>query len=512
MDKKQKVVIVGAGPGGLTAGMLLAHRGFDVEILEKAENVGGRNTPITMNGFTFDTGPTFLMMKFILDEVFSETGRNIADYLDIRELTPMYRLIFNDREFSSYREKDKMKQEMERVFPGESKGLTRFMKEEGTRFDRMYPCLQKDYSTFTSLFWSGLLKALPSLALDKSLYQNLSRYFKHDKLKLSFTFQAKYLGMSAWDCPAAFTIIPFIEHRWGIHHVMGGLFKISEAMAKVVAEESGKIRLKTSVKRVITDGKKAVGVELENGEKIMADAVILNADFSYAVTNLFDPGIIKKYTRPKLLKRKYSCSIFMLYLGLNKKYDLPHHNIFIANDYKTNVANIFKKLKLTKDTSFYIQNASATDPTLAPDGKSTLYVLIPVPNKKGDIDWTKESAAVRENILDLLESRAGLKGIRDAIEVEKLYTPDNWEKDLNVFLGATFNLGHNLSQMLYFRPRNRFEEVENVYLVGGGTHPGSGLPTIYESGRISSNLISKQYGVPYPDPLAEVRPSAVEEY
>ena len=191
----------------------------------------------------------------------------------------------------------------------------------------------------------------------------------------------------------------------------------------------------------------------------------------------------------------------MMYLGVKKQYDMPHHNVFFAKDYKTNVKNIFNNFKLSKDTSFYIQNASKPDPTLAPKGKSTIYVLVPVPNLKGDIDWSVEKEKVRNNVLDLMEQRAGMKDLRQNIEAEMIYTPETWSEDLNVFLGATFNLGHDIPQMLYFRPRNRFEEVKNVYLAGGGTHPGSGLPTIYESGRISANLISKKYKVPYIDPL-----------
>ncbi|MEI7542814.1 MAG: phytoene desaturase family protein [bacterium] len=498
---KKKIVIIGAGPGGLTAGMILAHRGFDVHIYEKAAVVGGRNAAIKLGDYTFDTGPTFLMMKFILDEMFEETGRKSSDYLDIKQIEPMYRLIFDKMEFSHRSNMADMVKEMDAKFPGESKNLSWFMKEEGERFEKMFPCLQKDYSSFKDMFWPTFLKAIPFLALDRSLYNNLARYFKNEFLRLSFTFQAKYLGMSAWECPAAFTIIPYIEHKWGIHHPIGGVNRISHAMADVIKEEGGKINLNTPVKQILTVGKKAVGVELENGEKIMADEVVINADFSYATTHLFEKGLIKKYTKPKLLKRKYSCSIMTMYLGVKKQYDLPHHNVFFAKDYKANVKNIFNNLKLSQDTSFYIQNASLTDPTLAPKGKSTLYVLIPVPNKNGKIDWKVEKDKVRENVLNLMETRAGLKDLRQNIEVEKIYTPDTWDEELNVFLGATFNLGHNLPQMLYFRPRNQFEEVDNVYLTGGGTHPGSGLPTIYESGRISANLICKKYGVSYKDPL-----------
>lgn len=498
--QRKKIVIIGAGPGGLTAGMILANRGFDVELFEKAPDVGGRNAAIEMNGFTFDTGPTFLMMDFILEEMFQETGRTAKDYIELKRIDPMYRLIFGKQEFQPTSNHDAMEKEIERVFPGESKNFDRFMKEEGNRFFKMFPCLQKDYSTFSAFFKPAFLNALPYLALNKSLYSNLARYFKSENLRISFTFQSKYIGMSAWQCPAAYTIIPFIEHEWGITHVIGGLNKISHAMAKVVREEGGKIHLNTTVKRVITEGRKAVGIELESGEKVMADEVIVNADFSYAATNLFDKGLIRKYTREKLLKKNYSCSIFMLYFGLKKKYPLPHHNVFFSEDYKGFVDTIFRDKKLSEDTSFYIQNASITDPTLAPEGKSTLYVLVPVSNLKGKIDWDAEKPRLREKILDLIEKKAGLTDIRQNIEVEKIYTPRTWEDNLNVFLGAVFNLGHDVLQMLYFRPRNRFEEVDNVYLTGGGTHPGSGLPTIYESGRITSNLICKKYGVPFTDP------------
>ena len=497
---KKRIIIVGAGPGGLTAGMILAKRGFDVEIFEKENVVGGRNAPIKRNGFTFDIGPTFLMMNFILEDVFEETGRKAYDYLEFKKLEPMYRLHFGEKEFLPTTDHDKMIKELERVFPGEVKGYERFMKEEGKRFEMMFPCLQKDYSYPSSLVRPVLLKALPYLALDKSLYRNLSRYFSHELLRLSFTFQSKYLGMSAWECPAAFTIIPYVEHGFGIYHVQGGLNMISDAMAKVIEEEGGKIHLNSPVEKVITKNRKAKGIELKSGEKIEADDVVLNADFSHAVQNLFDDGVIKKYTQGNLMKRKYSCSTFMMYLGLKKKYNIPHHNVFFAGDYKKNIDDIFKNKVLSKEMSFYVQNASITDSTLAPEGKSAVYVLVPVPNLKGDIDWERQKYFVREKILKSMEEKAGMRDIRENIEEEIIYTPDTWQSGLNVFLGATFNLGHNIPQMLYFRPKNKFEEVDNVYLTGGGTHPGSGLPTIYESGRISANLICKKHKVPYKEP------------
>jgi phytoene desaturase len=498
--EKKKIVIVGAGPGGLTAGMILAHRGFEVKIFDKAGIAGGRNAPIKMSGFTFDTGPTFLMMKFVLDEMFEETGRNAKDYLDFIHLDPMYRLKFFDNEILMTDDHDKMEAAIGKEFPGEEKGLKKFLAGEKKRFDYLFPCLQKPYSSVFDMIRNPLLKAVPHLDLHLSVFQALGRYFKSDNLKFCFTFQSKYLGMSAWECPAAFSMVAYIEHKWGIYHVTGGLNKISEAMAKVFQEEGGTLKLNTKVKRLINEGRKVTGVELEDGTIVNADDVIVNADFSYAVTNLMDKKQVKKYEPAKLAKRKYSCSTFMIYLGMKKKYNFPHHNIFFAQKYKQNVDDIFTRLKLSDQISFYVQNASMTDPTLAPEGKSTIYVLVPVANLKGNIDWAKEKDAFKERIFDEIVKHTGMNDLRENIEIEKIYTPETWHDDLNVYYGATFNLGHNLKQMLYFRPRNHFECFDNVYLAGGGTHPGSGLPTIYESGRISANMICKKYKVPYTDP------------
>jgi len=214
-----------------------------------------------------------------------------------------------------------------------------------------------------------------------------------------------------------------------------------------------------------------------------------------------DRRFVRKYAPEKLAKKKYSCSIFMLYLGVNKRYEnVPHHNIFFAKNYRKNVDDIFSRLILSDEISFYVQNASILDPGLAPPGKSTIYILVPVANLKGDIDWKKEKDAFRERVLDVVVDRTEMKDLREHIEMEEIYTPETWRDKFNVYYGATFNLGHNIMQMLYFRPRNKFECLDNCYLVGGGTHPGSGLPTIYESGRIASNLISRKYGVPFTPP------------
>ena len=497
---EKHIVIVGAGPGGLCAGMLLSRRGFKVSIFEKNQEVGGRNRPIRLGeGFVFDTGPTFLLMKYILDEVFQLCGKRSEDYLEFIKLDPMYRLLFADRTLDVYSDRDKMRAELQKSFPEGSAGFDSYLKKEGNRFRMLYPCIKRDYSSLKSFFSWDLIKALPYLALNHSVFSNLGKYFKEEKMRLVFSFQSKYLGMSPWECPALFTMLAYLEHEYGIYHVKGGLNKIAAAMAKVITEQGGAIHTNTPVESLIIKNKAVLGVRLQDGSEILADEVVVNADFSYAMTHLVKPDELVKHSPEKLKKLEYSCSTFMLYLGLNKCYDIPHHTIIFAEDYNTNIANIFRKKTLTKDFSFYVHNASVSDGSLAPEGKSALYVLVPMPNNESDIDWDSTCAELREQVLDALGKRVGMNDIREQIVCEKIITPLTWATEENVFLGATFSLSHKFSQLLYWRPRNQFEELDQCYLVGGGTHPGSGLPTIYESARISSNLICQKYGVSYTD-------------
>jgi len=507
---KKKVIIIGAGPGGLTAGMLLAHKGYDVQIYEKNSYIGGRNGCIELGAFKFDIGPTFLMLPEVLEDVFRYTGRKLNDYIEMKEIDPFYRLRFNGKtDFYPSKDKKFMRKQIEKLFPDDIDGYERYMKNEEIKFRRVYNCLKIPYDRIIHFLRPTLLKAIPKLDLGKTLYARLSTYFKHKDLKISMTFQSKYLGMSPWKCPAAFTILSYIEHSRGIFHPIGGLNKISEAMGKVITEEGGTINFSSPVKEVIVENGTAKGIILETGEKLLSDYVIINADFAHAMTNIVKKENRKKYTDADLATRDYSCSTFMIYLGLNKKYDIPHHNVIFADDYMMNVKEIAETKIMSLDPSFYIQNASAIDSTLAPNDKSTIYILVPVPNNSGKIDWKKEKDNFRRLVIDKIKEKTELKDIEECIEVEKVITPLDWENEYNIYNGATFNLSHKIFQMLYFRPHNKFQEFKNCYLVGGGTHPGSGLPTIYESGRISASMIIQDgklgLGFKYKDAFESVK-------
>ncbi|KUP07754.1 phytoene desaturase [Bacillus coahuilensis p1.1.43] len=501
MLSSKKIAIVGAGPGGLGAAMLLASKGYHVEVFEKHGVVGGRNGSLRLGDYTFDVGPTFLSMPEIAEELFEASGRNLHDYLDLKELDMMYELVFPDKNVQMWRNPEKMKEELHRHFPHDVEGYERFMDGTRKKMERLKPILQSPMDKYYQYISWKVLKALPQLSLGKTLHDVLSDYFSEEQLRLAFTFQSKYLGMSPWECPGAFSILSFMEHEYGIFHPMGGLHQLSIAMAKVVEEEGGKIHLNRPVSKLwIENGKKVKGVLLEDGTKFEADEVVVNGDFAHVMTNLVEEGTLQKYSKKNLEKKKYSCSTFMMYVGVDKQYNLPHHTIVFADDYKRNVEEITKSFTLPEDPSIYVQNASVTDPTLAPEGKSALYILAPVPNNFSDIEWENHKGDFVDLILSTLETKSGFKGIKEHTEVMKVISPKEWEIDYNVYKGATFNLGHQLTQMMALRPHNKFEELEHVWLVGGGTHPGSGLPTILESSRITTNLMQTEHEKAYSIP------------
>jgi len=493
-QSSKHVVVVGAGPGGLTSAMLLAHRGFRVTVVEKETVVGGRSRELRLGPYSFDTGPTFLHQKFVLDEMFGEVGRRSEDYLDFIKLSPMTRLSWGDLSMETYPRRPEMEAEIERVFPGAGHGYRRFMEDQARKLRDVYPVLQRPYATLSSYFSPLLLKSLPYIATRQSVFDVLGNYFDDERLRLAFTFQAKYLGMSPWKCPALFSILAYTEYEFGIFHVQGGLCKISEAMAKVVEEEGGTIRLGAKVAEILHAGKRMTGVRLDDGEVIEADNVVVNADFGYAMTSLLNGSAVPA---EKMRGKDFSCSTFMIYLGLDTVYrDEPHHHVIFADDYKRNVADIQSETRISDDMSIYVRNSSVTDPHVAPEGHSALYVLVPTINRRHGQDWQSFQQEYRDKIIRRLEEKTSMRDLSSHIVEEQILTPAHWEES-GVFMGATFNLSHHLGQLLYLRPHNHYQGFENCYLVGGGTHPGSGLPTIYESARISSNLICDRHAVRY---------------
>jgi phytoene desaturase len=491
----ETVNIIGAGPGGLATAMLLAKAGVRVRLLERLPVPGGRTSTITTaEGFKFDLGPTFFLYPRVLEEIFSTCGYDLRDEVEMVRLDPQYRLVFGaGGELLATPDVARMEAEVSRVSPADAGSFTRFMTATREKFTRFAPFLEQPFESWMDLATPDLLKLMPLLKPWKSLDAELGTFFSDERIRLAFTFQSKYLGMSPFRCPSLFSILSFLEYEHGVYHPVGGCGAVSAAMARIAQEMGVEIRYDEPVEALEFEGRRITAARTPHG-RYAADATVVNADFARSMTRLVPDRLRRRWNDRKIASRRFSCSTFMLYLGIEGRYDdVAHHNIYLSKNYRENLADIEHRHRLSDDPSMYVQNASITDPTLAPSGMSTLYLLIPVTQRHPNVDWRKEAPRYREVALDQME-RVGIRGVRERIRYEKMLTPDDWQDGYEIYRGATFNLSHDLGQMLHMRPHNRFEDVEGMYLVGGGTHPGSGLPVIYSSARITSDLLLADLG------------------
>ncbi len=498
----RRVVIVGAGPGGLAAAMLAANAGADVTVFERHGEVGGRSGTIEaqseVGGFRFDIGPTFFLYPTILADIFKACGRRLEDHVELIRLRTHYDLCFeHGPSLRIPSDLAGLQREIARLSPADAARVPAFVAENREKLARFRTVLSQSFEGPRDLLSPGMLRALPLLRPFSSVDRDLARYFSDPRVRLAFSFQSKYLGMSPYRCPSLFTILSFMEHEFGIFHPRGGTGAVLRAMAGVARSLGVTIRTASPVREVLIEGRRAVGVRTDAGIT-RADAVVINADFARAMTELVPARARKRWSDKRISSRKYSCSAFMLYLGIEGTLpDIAHHTIFLSDDFRANFAEIEAAHAPPREPSFYMQNACITDPALAPPGHSTLYVLVPVGHRRDDapIVWDD---AMRQRFRAVALARlakAGLPDIEHRIRYERVVTPTDWEHDLDVHRGAVFNLAHNIGQMLHWRPHNRFEDIDGAYIVGGGTHPGSGLPVIFEGARISMRLMAKDLGL-----------------
>ena len=493
------VNIIGAGPGGLACAMLLAQEGVRVRVLERLPVPGGRTSTITTTeGFKFDLGPPFFLYPRVLEEIFATCGRDLRQEVEMIRLDPQYRLVFGaGGDLLATPDIARMEEAVVKLSPADSGSFTRFMESNREKFARFAPFLEQPFESWRDLANPDLLKLVPLLKPWRSLDTELGTFFSDERIRLAFTFQSKYLGMSPFRCPSLFSILSFLEYEHGVYHPIGGCGAVSAAMARIASEMGVEIHYEEPVESLEFAGRRITAARTPQG-RYEADATVVNADFGRSMTRLVPDALRRRWSDRKIASRRFSCSTFMLYLGIEGRYDdVSHHTIYLSEDYRQNLIDIERRHVLSADPSMYVQNASVTDPTLAPAGMSTLYLLIPVTQRHPNVDWRREGPRYREVALDQIE-RLGIKGVRDRIRYEKMLTPDDWQDNYEIYRGATFNLAHDLGQMLHMRPHNRFEDVERMYLVGGGTHPGSGLPVIYSSARITTKLMLEDLSISRP--------------
>src|SRR4051812_14622383 len=495
MARAKRVVIIGAGPGGLASAMLLAGAGYDVTVLERQPRVGGRTTTIGEDGFRFDLGPTFFLYPRVLESIFAAVGRDLHDEVPMVRLDPQYHLVFGaGGELKATPDVRRMEEAVAALSPHDAAQLHRFLADNRVKMDQFRSILESPFLRWRDLLSPNLMKMLPLLRPWLSLDGEMRRHFRDPRIRLAMTFQSKYLGMSPFNCPSLFSILSFLEYEYGVFHPIGGCGAVSGAMARVAEDLGVEIATGDEVREILFEGRRAVGVRSDSGVH-PADALVINADFARAMTRLVPDALRRRWTDAKIARKKFSCSTFMLYLGIEGRHDdLAHHTIYLTRDYERNLAEIETEHVLSADPSFYVQNACVTDASLAPEGMSTLYVLVPVTHQHPNVDWARERERFRALALRQL-AKVGIEDVERRIVFERCVTPADWDHGYEIHRGATFNLAHTLSQMLHLRPRNRFEDLESVYLVGGGTHPGSGLPVIFESAKITSRLLAQDMGL-----------------
>ncbi|MEQ9095670.1 MAG: phytoene desaturase family protein [Phycisphaerales bacterium] len=502
------IAIIGAGPGGLAAAMLLAASGARVKVYEAQSRVGGRTSRVSLQGesgeFRFDLGPTFFLMPYVLDEIFRAAGLRLADAVELTRLDPMYRLLLGRSgqdpiSLDTTQDVAEMARRIGTIDAKDGAAFERFIIDNRAKLTAAEPILRRAIRSPLDLLKADAIKALPHINPHQSVHQLLSKYFNHPQVRLAVSFQSKYLGMSPFDCPSLFTILPFIEYEYGVWHVTGGLNQLMHAMAGACEQMGVEICTGAPVERLTFEGSRATGVVVDGSHHEHAD-IVVNADAPWALKHLIPPDALRRvagYATPRAIDdKKYSCSTAMLYLGIEGPTDLPHHTIYISSRYEQNLEEISRLGTLSEDPSAYVCNPVATDPSMAPPGCSALYVLMPTPNERSDVNFKAERRRMRADMLAQLETVFGIERIEERIQCEQMVAADDWAA-MNINHGATFNLAHNLGQMLHKRPRHKLQGLEGVWMVGGGTHPGSGLPVIFLSSQITAKMLCEQRGLAY---------------
>lgn len=490
MKSASRVVVIGGGFGGIAAAIRLAARGHRVQLVERQDQLGGRAMVFRQDGFTFDAGPTVITAPFLLEELFELAGRRMRDYVELLPVDPYYRVVFPDgRKFDYVGDLDRTLEQIRAFSPGDVDGYLKLRKHTaaiyGVGFEKL---ADVPFSKATDM-----LRALPAmvrLRSDRSVYGAVSRYVKDPALRQVFTFQPLLVGGNPFRTSSIYLLIQTLEQRFGVHFPRGGTGALVAALARLAGELGVEIRTGATVERIEVTSGATSGVILEGGARLEADKVVCNADPGFVYSKLLGHAHRPKHTDAKLAKLRYSMGLFVAYFGLNKEHkDLAHHTIVLGPRYRELLTDVFDRKILADDFSLYLHAPTRTDSSLAPPGSECCYVLSPVPNNDGrKVDWASEGPRYRDRILKALEERQ-IPGLRKELVTLKHVTPDHFEKELLSVHGAGFSIEPTLRQSAYLRFHNQSEDVEGLFFVGAGTHPGAGVPGVLCSAKVLDRLI-----------------------
>jgi phytoene desaturase len=490
------VVIIGAGMGGLAAALRLAHLGFKVTVLEKLARPGGRSNVIEEAGFRVDIGPTILVMKEAFNETYRAIGQDLDQRLEFVQLDPNYRVYYHDgTHLDLYSNMAHLAQEVERIERGASERLFRFIGAGARKYELGMDFVDRNFDSITDLANPAAGLRLLQTNAHHNLYRQVARFFNNnDKLTKAFSFHSMFLGLSPYDALAMYSLITYADLALGMWYPRGGIYALVEDMVSLAIEMGVEIRTQAPVQRICVENGQATGVMLESGEKIQADLVISNADLPYTYRHLIASQYRRQYTDARLDSMQYACSGYLLFLGVDQIYPhMQHQGLYFSEDYRANLDDIFKKKKIPAEPSFHLNIPTVTDPSLAPEGHSLIYVLAPMPNLTADIDWEVAAPLVREKLLDSLATVIDPE-IRQHIVWEREYRPTDWEQDINAVYGTAFgSLSHNFFQSSYFRPHNKARDIAGLYFVGQGTYPGIGMPMVHISAKLVAERIKQEW-------------------
>jgi len=488
----KKVIVIGSGFGGLATAIRLQARGFEVTILEKNENIGGHASQLKQKGYTFDMGPSLITAPSIIEAVFQAAGRNISDYLKLIRLDPYYRIYFHDKSWVDYSGNgEEMKIQMASYAPEDARNYDRFMQRCKLIYDAV---ITDGLGSEPFMSWKTMLNFVPkALKLNALMpsHQFVSRYFKHSKNRFMYSFHPLFIGANPFRAPSIYLMIPYLEKEGGVWFTEGGMYALVKAFAAVFSELGGVIKTNHEVQTIKIVNGRVTGVIVDD-TFFPADAVVSNADVAHTYKHMIDAKFRKKWTDRKIDKADYSMSAFLIYLGTKKQYpELLHHTLILSERYKALIQDIFKKKILPDDFSMYLHAPTRTDPSMAPAGGESMYVLIPVSNLAGKIDWQKMRQPFVEKIINFLEQDFGMQDLKANIEVMETFAPTDFQSQRNSFLGSPWGLEPHLLQTAVFRPHNRSEDIKGLYFSGAGTHPGAGLPGVLLTAEVTEKVIQE---------------------